>query len=138
MANAYQQTFEIRTRGRGTTEITTEVGQRVRASGVVTGVAHVFVQHTSCSVMITENADPDVRVDLESLAGRWAPDADSAYRHDVEGTDDMAARAQRALGKFGERAGRERRTAAGDVARIYLWETPDREGCAPRRGHRHG
>lgn len=90
----YQHSIEIRTRGRGTTEVTAEVAHLVRASGVATGVAHVFVQHTSCSLMITENADPDVRRDLETLASRWAPDADPAYRHDAEGDDDMAAHAR--------------------------------------------
>ena len=93
----YQQTFDIRTRGRGTTEITDEVARLVRAAGVATGIAQVFVQHTSCSVMITENADPAVRRDLETLAGRWAPDADPDYRHDTEGDDDMAAHARSLL-----------------------------------------
>ena len=88
---AYQQTLELRTRGRGTTEITAEVAKAIAASGIITGVAHVFVQHTSCSVVITENADPDVRRDLETLAARWAPDGDPAYVHDTEGDDDMAA-----------------------------------------------
>ncbi len=69
----------------------------MRDSGVTTGVAHVFVQHTSCSLAITENADPDVRRDLETLAARWAPDADPAYRHDAEGDDDMAAHARSVL-----------------------------------------
>ena len=94
---AYQHILEIRTRGRGTTEITTEVARLVRASGVATGIAHVFVQHTGCSVMITENADPSVRHDLETLAKRWAPDGDPAYRHDAEGDDDMAAHARSVL-----------------------------------------
>jgi len=94
---AFQQNFLIQTRGRGTREITGEVAQVVRASGIATGVAHVFVQHTSCSVMITENADPDVLRDLETLARRWAPDADAAYRHDAEGDDDMAAHARSLL-----------------------------------------
>lgn len=93
----YQQTLQIRTRGRGTTEITADVAQLVRASGIGTGTAHVFVQHTSCSVMITENADPAVRQDLETLALRWAPDGDRAYRHDTEGDDDMAAHARSVL-----------------------------------------
>ena len=93
----YQQTFRIQTRGRGTSEVTAEVAKIVRASSVTTGVAHVFVQHTSCSVMITENADPDVHRDLETLAARWAPDADAAYRHDAEGDDDMAAHARSVL-----------------------------------------
>ncbi|MBE0614549.1 MAG: YjbQ family protein [Burkholderiales bacterium] len=93
----HQQKFEIRTRGRGTTEITAEVERIVRAAGVAAGVAQVFVQHTSCSLMITENADPAVRRDLETLARRWAPDADPAYHHDTEGDDDMAAHARSIL-----------------------------------------
>ncbi len=94
---AWQKTFEIRTRGRGTTDVTAEVARLVAASGIATGVAHVFVQHTSCSLMITENADPDVLKDLETLARRWAPDGDPAYRHDTEGDDDMAAHARSLL-----------------------------------------
>jgi secondary thiamine-phosphate synthase enzyme len=94
---AYQHTLDIKTRDRGTTEITAEVARVVSASGIGTGIAHVFVQHTSCSLMITENADPSVRRDLETLATRWAPDGDSAYRHDTEGDDDMAAHARAVL-----------------------------------------
>jgi secondary thiamine-phosphate synthase enzyme len=94
---AYQRTLEIKTRGRGTIEITAEVARVVSVSGIGTGIAHVFVQHTSCSLMITENADPSVRRDLETLATRWAPDGDSAYRHDTEGDDDMAAHARAVL-----------------------------------------
>ena len=94
---AWQKTFEIRTRGRGTIDVTAEVARLVAASGVAIGVAHVFVQHTSCSLMITENADPDVLKDLETLARRWAPDGDPAYRHDTEGDDDMAAHARSLL-----------------------------------------
>ncbi len=120
---SHQQSFEIRTRGRGTTEITDEVARLARASGIASGVAHVFVQHTSCSVMITENADPDVRRDLETLAARWAPDGDPAYRHDTEGADDMAAHARSLL------AGNSVSVpvAAGELLLgtwqgIYLWE----------------
>jgi len=64
---SHQQSFEIRTRGRGTTEITAEVARIVRAAGVAAGIAQVFVQHTSCAVMITENADPAVR----ATSKRW-------------------------------------------------------------------
>src|SRR3954470_21671806 len=94
---AYQDTFELHTRGRGTTEITSRVEQVVAASGIATGVAHVYVQHTSCSLMITENADPDVLRDLETLAERWAADGDPAYRHDAEGDDDMSAHGRSVL-----------------------------------------
>ncbi len=88
---AYQQTIELATRGRGTIEISDDVARIVRASGIETGLANVFVMHTSCSLILTENADPTVRRDLETLARRWAPDGDGAYLHDDEGDDDMAA-----------------------------------------------
>ena len=94
---AYQQTLDVLCRGRGTVEITDEVARIVRAAGVAVGLVHVFVQHTSCSVVLTENADPSVRRDLETLAARWAPDGDPAYRHDDEGDDDMAAHGRNIL-----------------------------------------
>ena len=93
----FQDRFEVDTEGRGTTEITAQVARIVRASRVACGIANVFVQHTSCSLTITENADPSVRRDLETLAQRWAPDGDPAYRHDTEGDDDMAAHARNVL-----------------------------------------
>lgn len=89
-----QHTFEVTTPGRGTVEITAEIARLVRAANVSQGLAHVFARHTSCSVIVTENADASVRCDLETLAQRWAPDADPAYRHDTEGDDDMAAHAR--------------------------------------------
>ncbi|HMW16673.1 MAG TPA: secondary thiamine-phosphate synthase enzyme YjbQ [Accumulibacter sp.] len=94
---AYQQTFEIRTRGRGTIEISDEVAEIVRESGIFTGLVNIFVRHTSCSVVLTENVDPSVRRDLETLAVRWAPDGDPAYLHDDEGPDDMAAHGRNIL-----------------------------------------
>ena len=120
---AYQALIDLRTRGRGTQEITTEVARIVAASGIATGVAHVFVQHTSCSLLITENADPAVRRDLETLAQRWAPDGDPAYRHDDEGDDDMAAHARSVLSGTSVTvpvgAGR---LLLGTWQGIYLWE----------------
>ncbi|KIF79800.1 secondary thiamine-phosphate synthase enzyme YjbQ [Noviherbaspirillum autotrophicum] len=93
-----QQTIlEFTTPGRGTSNITGAVAQAVAASGVRTGLAHVFVQHTSCSLTITENADPDVRRDLDTILARLAPDGDPAYRHHLEGPDDMAAHARSVL-----------------------------------------
>jgi len=129
---SYQQSFEIRTRGRGTTEITAEVARLVRAAGIATGIAQVFVQHTSCSVMITENADPAVRRDLETLAARWAPDGDPDYRHDIEGDDDMAAHARSLLAGSSVTVP----VGAGELLLgtwqgIYLWE--HRTGAQLRR-----
>src|SRR5687767_11752164 len=93
----FQRLFEVATHGRGMTEITLDVARVVSASNVACGVAHVFCRHTSCSVLITENADPSVRRDLEMLAARWAPDGDGGYEHDTEGADDMAAHARTLL-----------------------------------------
>ena len=92
-----QQVIEIPTRGRGFTEITDKVAAVVRSAGGGSGTVHVFAQHTSCSVLITENADPAVLTDLETLARRWAPDGDPGYVHDTEGPDDMAAHARSIL-----------------------------------------
>lgn len=94
---ARQFKLEVRTPDRKSVDVTSDVAKLVRDAGIKTGVAHVFVQHTSCSLLITENADPAVRMDLETLARRWAPDGDSAYRHDMEGDDDMAAHARAVL-----------------------------------------
>lgn len=94
---SHQHILEFRTDGRGTRNITKAVERVVAASGVETGIAHVFVQHTSCSLTITENADPDVRRDLDTILARLAPDGDPAYLHDLEGPDDMAAHARSVL-----------------------------------------
>ena len=92
-----QTTLEIRTPGRGTTDIGAAVARVVAASGIRTGVCTVFLQHTSASLVLCENADPDVRRDLETLLSRLAPDGDPAYVHDTEGPDDMAAHARSIL-----------------------------------------
>ncbi|HMW55327.1 secondary thiamine-phosphate synthase enzyme YjbQ [Accumulibacter sp.] len=120
---AYQESFDVRTRGRGSIEITAEVAGIVRASGLSTGIAHVFVQHTSCSLMITENADPSVRRDLETLAARWAPDGDPVYLHDDEGDDDMAAHARNILtGSSVSVPIGKGELRLGTWQGIYLWE----------------
>jgi len=92
-----QHRLAFSTRGRAALEITDEVAACVRNSQLAAGIAHVFVRHTSCGLVITENADADVRRDLETLLKRWAPDGDPAYRHDLEGDDDMAAHARALL-----------------------------------------
>ncbi|HSD36236.1 MAG TPA: secondary thiamine-phosphate synthase enzyme YjbQ [Rhodocyclaceae bacterium] len=93
----HQEILRQRTTRRGTVEITREVAAVVSRANVQSGLANVFVRHTSCSVIITENADPSVRRDLETLAQRWAPDGDADYVHDTEGDDDMAAHARSVL-----------------------------------------
>jgi secondary thiamine-phosphate synthase enzyme len=119
----HQSSFEIATRGRGSRDITGEVAAVVARSGVEVGIAHVFVQHTSCSLLLTENADPDVRRDLETLLGRVAPDGDPAYRHDTEGPDDMAAHARTVLtGASVSVPVGEGRLLLGTWQGVFLWE----------------
>lgn len=120
---AHQETLTVRTERRGMTNITAQVAAIVGRSGIGTGIAHVFVRHTSCSLLITENADPSVRHDLETLARRWAPDGDSAYRHDQEGDDDMAAHARSVLTDtaLSIPVGRGE-LLLGTWQGIYLWE----------------
>ncbi len=87
----YQQSLDIRTRGRGTIDITREVAGAITKSGVETGICHVFVQHTSASLILCENADPQVRSDLERFLVEIVPDGYSIFRHTAEGPDDMSA-----------------------------------------------
>ena len=86
-----QNSFTVRTSGRGTTDITGRIEQIVGQSIVHTGLCHVFIQHTSASLVLCENADPAVRSDLESFLGRLVRDGDPIFRHDTEGRDDMPA-----------------------------------------------
>ncbi|WP_019624280.1 secondary thiamine-phosphate synthase enzyme YjbQ [Thioalkalivibrio thiocyanoxidans] len=119
----YQDSIQIRTDGRGTTLITRQVEDVVRASGITTGTCHVFQHHTSASLLVTENADPDVRRDLETLIARMAPDGDPAYHHDMEGDDDMAAHARAMLthNDLTVPVGRGR-LVLGTWQGLFLWE----------------
>ena len=94
---AEQHRLQVTTKGRGSLEITAQIAALVQSVAVDCGIAHIFVRHTSCGLAITENADSSVRQDLELLLRRWAPDGDPAYRHDLEGDDDMAAHARSLL-----------------------------------------
>jgi secondary thiamine-phosphate synthase enzyme len=87
MANS---ALEIRTRGPGLTEITDEIRAWLRGIGAIEGLLTVFIAHTSASLTIQENADPDVRRDLVDALSRLAPES-AAYRHSAEGPDDMPA-----------------------------------------------
>ena len=93
----FQTEIEITTKGRGTYELTSRVADFVRSSRVATGLCHVFTTHTSASLMICENADPDVRRDLETFMGDLAPDGDERFVHTAEGPDDMSAHVRSVL-----------------------------------------
>ena len=89
--------FEIRTRGKALYPFTGEVGTWVSSTKIATGLLTLFVQHTSASLVIQENADPDVVLDLADFFERLAPEGDPRYRHDTEGADDMPAHIRAAL-----------------------------------------
>ncbi|TXF98553.1 secondary thiamine-phosphate synthase enzyme YjbQ [Massilia arenae] len=120
---AHQTILEFSTSGRGTRDITRDVAAVVAASRLQCGLVQVFVQHTSCSLLLTENADGDVRRDLETIVSRLAPDGDPAYRHDAEGPDDMSAHGRTMLTDTALTipvgAGR---MLLGTWQGIYLWE----------------
>ena len=87
----FQSKLSITTRGRGTTNISEAIREQVQESGITTGLCHVFLQHTSASLILCENADPTVRRDLESFMSRLVPDGDPRHTHSQEGPDDMPA-----------------------------------------------
>jgi len=118
-----QRTLRFNTRGRGTLDITRDVERVVSSSGIRIGLCSVFLQHTSASLILCENADPTVRVDLETLLARLAPDGDPAYRHDTEGPDDMAAHARSVLTSNSITIPvADGHLALGTWQGIYLWE----------------
>ena len=87
----------IRVSGQGLHEVTREVSEAVRESGVREGLCTVFLQHTSASLTIQENADPSARRDLENWLNRLVPERDPLYTHTVEGPDDMPSHLKAAL-----------------------------------------
>jgi secondary thiamine-phosphate synthase enzyme len=91
------QRISIGTRGKGLYEITGAVRDWVAGTGIRTGVVTLYIQHTSASLLIQENADPEVQRDLERFFARLAPDGDPLFRHVAEGPDDMTAHVRSAL-----------------------------------------
>jgi secondary thiamine-phosphate synthase enzyme len=119
-----RRTIEIHTeRGRGTYEITRAVQDAVASSGIDAGLCHVFVHHTSASLIISENADPAVRSDLERFLARLVPDGDAIFRHDDEGPDDMPAHVRAVLTAVSITVPvASARCDLGTWQGIYLWE----------------
>ncbi len=93
----HREVLRVATRGRGTIELTGRLQRIVAKSLIVHGLCHVFVHHTSASLMLCENADPDVRRDLETFLSELVPDGDSRFVHDAEGPDDMPAHVRSVL-----------------------------------------
>ena len=99
---AHTDSFTVSTRGKGTYEITDAVAQIVRASGVRTGTATVFIQHTSASLIIYENADRSARTDLHAFFERLVPEDQDYFIHTAEGSDDMPSHLRMVLTRTSE------------------------------------
>jgi secondary thiamine-phosphate synthase enzyme len=121
--NHYQQALTIRTRGKDFHVITRDVEKVVSQSGVQTGLCTIFIRHTSASLMIQENADPDVLRDLSNFFAQLVPEDSSLYIHTTEGPDDMPAHIRSVLTKTSEQIPISRgRLVLGTWQGIYLWE----------------
>ena len=129
MKAPFQRTVTVKTRGRGFVDVTREIAEVVREAGIEAGLCSVFIQHTSASLVIQENADPTAKSDLERWLNRLVPEGDPFYQHDTEGPDDMPAHIKAALtatslsipvvnGRLG----------LGTWQGIYLWEHRRRGG----------
>ena len=115
--------IQIQTRGRALYEFTDKVQELVARSGLRDGSATLHVQHTSASLLIQENADPEVRRDLERFFSRLVPDGDKLFEHTAEGEDDMPAHVRTALTAVNLAIPfKDGRLALGTWQGIYLWE----------------
>jgi secondary thiamine-phosphate synthase enzyme len=118
-----QETLSFHTNGRGTTNISGQLNAVVSISDIKTGIANIFVQHTSASLILCENADPTVRRDLEAFMSRVTPDGDPLYQHIDEGPDDMSAHVRTVLTdsslNIPFRAGQ---LLLGTWQGVFLWE----------------
>ena len=118
-----QNTLNIETKGRGTYEISNDIQNIIDESNISTGLCHLFLQHTSASLILCENADATVRADLENFMARIAPDGDSSYQHDMEGPDDMPAHIRTILTQNSLTIPIVNgRCALGTWQGVYLWE----------------
>ena len=119
----HQATLTLRPAGRGTHEITAAVAREVTRSGLRRGVAVVFCRHTSCSLVIIENADPSARHDLEAWLDRLVPEGDPLLTHTLEGPDDMPSHIKMALTRTSETVPfADGVLLLGTWQGIFLWE----------------
>jgi secondary thiamine-phosphate synthase enzyme len=119
----HQIALKIKTTGKSLHKITSQVEQAVAKSNVVTGLCTIFVRHTSASLLIQENADPDVLTDLENFFAQLVPEDANRYIHGAEGVDDMPAHIRSALTHTSEQIPiSSSRLVLGTWQGIYLWE----------------
>ena len=118
-----QEEISISTDGRGTVDLTRDIQKVVSESGISTGLCHVFLKHTSASLMLCENADPAVRDDLEAFMSKYVPDGDPMFTHTAEGPDDMPAHVRSILTQNDLALPiADGRCALGTWQGVYLWE----------------
>ena len=118
-----QTTLTIRARGKGLHEITEPVARELVISGLKRGVVTIFCQHTSCSLVLMENADPTARADLEAWFERLVHENDPHFEHTLEGPDDMPSHIKMALTRTSETVPfADGRLLLGTWQGIYLWE----------------
>lgn len=118
-----QTEINVSTSGRGTYDISQQIQDFVGSAGVTTGLCHVFIKHTSASLMLCENADPAVLRDLETFMERHVPDGDPMFTHTAEGPDDMPAHVRSVLTQSDINLPVSNgRCALGTWQGIYLWE----------------
>ena len=123
----------VETTGRGSYEITDRVNAAVRETAAATGMCHLFIRHTSASLMLCENADPAVHRDLETFMADLVPDGDERFTHTAEGPDDMPAHVRSVLTQTDLNIPvKSGRLALGAWQGIYLWE--HRSGGHSREG----
>mgnify|MGYP001615850529 CR=1 FL=1 len=119
----HQQEISLHTQGRSSHEITNSIQNLVSNSQLSNGLCNLFIQHTSASLIISENADPDVHRDLELILARLAPDNDPQYAHTIEGPDDMAAHIRSVLTQTSLSIPIANNSLCmGTWQGIYLWE----------------
>jgi secondary thiamine-phosphate synthase enzyme len=112
----------VRSKGSGTYEVTDAIAAELQKAGVQTGLLTVFCQHTSCSLVIMENASPEARRDLEDFLDRLVP-PDPSFEHNLEGPDDMPSHIKMALTRTSETIPvQEGHLALGTWQGVYLWE----------------
>lgn len=115
--------FTVATRGRGTQDITPQVRAVVQASKAREGLATIWIHHTSASLIVCENADPDVRTDLERFMAKLVPDGDRLFTHTAEGDDDMPAHVRSVLTQTSIGIPlADGRLVLGTWQGLYLWE----------------
>lgn len=120
---AHQHIFKVKTSGRGMVNITPQILEFLSQTKITTGICHLFLHHTSASIIICENADPTVQSDMEAFMQKIAPDGDSLFQHTQEGPDDMPSHVRTILTQSSLSVPiTNNQLALGTWQSVYLWE----------------